>query len=131
MATYRVVMDRDETGAWNATVPSVRGCHTYGRSIRQATKRIREALALFVDGADRADLEVDVQLDAGFRPLVKEAQRTRAAAEAANAEWSAAAMSSARALAEAGLSRRDVGYLLGVSHQRVQQLIDGSIREGR
>ncbi len=131
MATYRVVMDRDETGAWNAAVPSVRGCHTYGRSIRQATKRIREALSLFVDDADHAGLEVDVQLDAGIRPLVKEAQRTRAAAEEATAKWSAAAMSSARALAEAGLSRRDVGYLLGVSHQRVQQLIDGSIREGR
>ena len=34
-------------------------------------------------------------------------------------------MSSARALAQAGLSRRDVAYLLGVSHQRIQQLIEG------
>jgi len=125
MATYKVVMERDEEGAWIVRVPEVQGCHTSGRSIRQATNRIREALSLFVDDADDAELDVAVRLDPGIRPLVSDARRKQAAADEANARWSATARSSARELERAGLSRRDVGYLLGISHQRVQQLIDG------
>ena len=85
MATYRVVMERDEEGAWIVHVPSIAGCHTYGRSIRQATKRIQEALGLWVDDADEAELDIVVRLDAGIRPLVREARRRQAAAEEANA----------------------------------------------
>ena len=54
---YRVVFERDESGAWIVTVPSVRGCHTYGRSLHQTRTRIREALALWVDDAETAELE--------------------------------------------------------------------------
>jgi predicted RNase H-like HicB family nuclease len=125
MATYRVVMERDEDGVWIARVPSVQGCHTYGRSIRQSTARIREALSLFVDDADDAELDVQVRLDGAIRPLIHEARRVRAAADEADARWADVARTTSRALAEAGLSRRDVGYLLGISHQRVQQLTDG------
>jgi len=46
--TYRVVLKPDESGQWIAGVPSVRGCHTYGRSFSEARSRIREALSLFV-----------------------------------------------------------------------------------
>jgi predicted RNase H-like HicB family nuclease len=42
----RVILDRDETGAWIVSVPSIRGCHTHGRSISQAVGRIPEVLLL-------------------------------------------------------------------------------------
>src|SRR5438105_8724101 len=37
---YRVVLERDESRAWIATVPELPGCHTYGRSLVEAKRRI-------------------------------------------------------------------------------------------
>jgi len=60
MRTYKLRLERDETGHWIATIPSVPGCHSYGRSLDEARRRIREALALFVKDARRAALEDDI-----------------------------------------------------------------------
>jgi predicted RNase H-like HicB family nuclease len=59
---YTVRFERDEGGQWIATVPRVRGCHTHGRSLDEARKRIREALGLFVTNADTATLVDDIRL---------------------------------------------------------------------
>src|ERR687897_3827623 len=59
---YRVIFERDSNGSWLARVPSVRGCHTHGRTLDQARRRIREALGLWVDDAETADLTEDIQL---------------------------------------------------------------------
>lgn len=56
MSTYHVVYRRDESGWWVASVREVRGCHTQGRTVDQARRRIREALELFVDDAPSATL---------------------------------------------------------------------------
>ena len=47
--SYRVAYERDESGWWVATVRGVRGCHTQGRTVDEAQRRIREALGLFVE----------------------------------------------------------------------------------
>ncbi len=52
MKSYRVVYELDESGQWIATVPRVKGCHTYGRSLSEARARIREALGLFVEARE-------------------------------------------------------------------------------
>src|SRR5438132_104945 len=59
---YKVIFERGDGGAWIARVPSVRGCHTHGRTLGQARRRIREALGLWVEDADTAELLEDVQL---------------------------------------------------------------------
>ena len=41
VSTYKVVYERDESGSWIAEVPSVPGCHSYGRTIEQARGRVR------------------------------------------------------------------------------------------
>ena len=43
--SYRVAYQRDESGWWVATVRGVRGCHTQGRTVDEARRRIREAHA--------------------------------------------------------------------------------------
>ena len=48
---YRVAYERDESGWWVASVSGVRGCHTQGRTVDEARRRIREALQSFVDDA--------------------------------------------------------------------------------
>ncbi len=122
--SYRVVIERDETGVWLARVPSVPGCHTHGRTLERARRRIREALELWVDDARRAELTFEIRLPAEINKEIHRASATRersvrAAREASDAVWRAA-----RDLTQkAGLSRRDAAELLGMSHQRVQQLL--------
>jgi predicted RNase H-like HicB family nuclease len=114
---------RDASGAWIATVPRVRGCHTHGRTLDQARERIREALALFDVDADQVELADEVVLPAQARRLLTRVRtaRTRAASERKRA--AAATTAAARFLtADLGLSTRDAGRLLDLSHQRVQQL---------
>lgn len=123
--SYIVKVERDESGAWIARVPQVPGCHTYGRSLRQVKGRIREALSLWVDDADQAELEFDIRLPSEIRQRVAAARRSREAAhEAQRAARETAALSALALVRTHRLSVRDAAELLGISHQRVQQLVD-------
>ena len=70
VSKYNVLYERGTDGWWTATVRGVRGCHTQGRSIEQAENRIREALGLYVDDAERAELVRQVRLPRRLRELV-------------------------------------------------------------
>ena len=121
--SYRVVYELDESGHWIATVPSVKGCHTYGRSIHEATERIREALGLFVAVGARVRLVPTVRLPAKVKVLIERQQAARSRADREQQRARAVACRVVVALTEElGLSVRDAGALLGISHQRVQQL---------
>ncbi|HYY32501.1 MAG TPA: type II toxin-antitoxin system HicB family antitoxin [Gaiellaceae bacterium] len=124
MKRYEVRFERDESGAWLARVPAIRGCHTYGRTLEQARRRIREALCLWVEDVDEAELIEQVQLPAPLRQALRrsESARARAESERRNAQDVTAA-SALELVREHGLSLRDAGELLGLSHQRVQQLV--------
>ncbi len=54
--SYRVTYERDESGWWVASVAGVAGCHTQGRSIQQARRRIQEALELALLNARNVEL---------------------------------------------------------------------------
>ncbi len=128
--SYRVVYERDEDGWWVASVPSVQGCHTQGRSINEARERIREALGLFIKDADRVHLEDDVHLPADARGLITRQQRARERAERENEKARGAVSLAVTALTkDLGLSTRDTGELLQLSQQRIQQLTAGLERK--
>jgi hypothetical protein len=59
-------------------VVEVPGRHTYGRSIRQAERRIREALHLWVDDADQAELHSKIRLPRQAQNAVRRAKSARA-----------------------------------------------------
>ena len=122
--SYRVVIERDETGVWLARVPSVPGCHTYGRTLEQVRRRIREALELWIDDARQADLRFEVRLPSAIRNELRLARSSRDRSMRAKKKASDVVAGAARDLTQkAGLSLRDAAELLGVSHQRVQQLL--------
>lgn len=112
-----------EDGAWQVSIRGQRGCQTYGRSLRQAQSRIREALSLWLDVPPDALVIVDEYPTAlaAVARTVRQARAAASAAEASARQQTAAAVSS---MTEIGLSRRDAAQILGLSHQRVQQLLD-------
>jgi transposase-like protein len=55
--------------------------------------------------------------------LASKVSRARDDAERAGSKAQEATIEAARRLAEMGVSRRDAADLLGISHQRVQQLL--------
>ena len=125
MKTYKVRLERDETGHWIASVPAVPGCHSYGRNLDEAKRRIRQALALFVADARRATLEEDIRLNPQMAQLRRTVLTARHRAERLSALASEATRTAARALTgDLRLGVRDAGRLLGVSHQRIHQLLD-------
>lgn len=124
--TYTAVYEHDDTDdAWIVHIKGIAGCHTYGRSLRQAQGRIREALAVWFD-QEPATLTIRHRFPEPFAAVADDATRARSAAERADAKAHQQTVEAVKALTKLGLSRRDAAELLGLSHQRVQQLLEAS-----
>jgi predicted RNase H-like HicB family nuclease len=129
--TYTVIYERDEDGWWVASVRGVRGCRTQGRSIAEARRRIREALSLFVEEVTNAGFVDDVRLPRAALRALKNARDAKGRARSETAKATAAAALAVRVLTkQLRLSVRDVADLVGLSHQRVHQLVHARSSEG-
>jgi predicted RNase H-like HicB family nuclease len=124
---YRLILERDESGAWIARIPEVPGFHTHGRTIGQVRRRAHEALGLWVDDAGDVVFDEQIHLPRHARQALQRSRALRERAERDRAEARSAAADAASVLVrELELGMRDAAELLGVSHQRVQQLLRGS-----
>jgi predicted RNase H-like HicB family nuclease len=47
---FTVLIEQDEEGYFVATVPALRGCHTQAKSLDTLMKRVREVIALCLEG---------------------------------------------------------------------------------
>ncbi len=125
---YTVTFERDEEDWWVASVRSVQGVHSQGRSIEEARRHVREALALAIGdaAAERAELVNDVRVPAAVERALAELERARAAeATARTKAREAAARVVVKLTKELHLSRRDAAELTGYSFQRIHQLAHG------
>lgn len=111
-------------GWWAVEVPEVDGAYTQARRLDQVPAMVADAVALLTE-VDAADVEVDVQpvIDDALRARIDTAERLRREAAETRSAASSEIRAAAAALADQGLPLRDVGALLGVSHQRAHQLV--------
>ncbi len=120
---YVAVYERDpESDAWLVSIKGIPGCHTYGRTLRQAEVRIREALAAWLDREPEA-LEITPEWPADVAMLATEVSQAGSRAAKSAQTAGSATVKAAKKLDRMGLSRRDTADVLGISHQRVQQLL--------
>jgi len=56
---FNVIIEKDSEGNYVASVPSLRGCHTQGKSLDLVIERIREAIQLCLEegGAEAETLD--------------------------------------------------------------------------
>jgi len=90
----------------------------------QAEADMREPLA-YLSGLPEDAFEVNVipEIPVAFKQEQDAAQRLWVEAERARSEAAKHSRKAARVLADAGLSMRDIGNVMGVSHQRAGQLL--------
>jgi len=130
MTSYVVVAQR--VGAWWAVeVPELRGVFTQARNLDQAEAMARDAIALFLDvPAHTIAIELQVVPPLEVRSVVDEALRAKEEAERARAAAAGAMERAVAAAAQAGITSRDTGRLLRISHQRVAQVAQRRERIG-
>ena len=129
MKTYKVVFRPDDNGWWFIDVPELPGCHSQARNIASGRNHIREAISMVANADwDTFDIDVEYRLPKAQQAAVAKARRTRERAEEAArqaAEAARATEAAVRALQEGPtkLGTRDMAELVGVSHQRVAQIL--------
>lgn len=126
--TYQATLELDPLSRqWMADIEGL-PVHTWGRSLRRVKEHAHEALAAHLD-ATAAEMEGHIvfrtpQLPAPVLEALEKAETARTEADTATARSAEAKAAAAAALVrDAQLSMRDAAEILGVSHQRVQQLL--------
>ena len=124
MTTTLTARSTRSGGWWAVEVPEVQGLFTQARRLDQVTAAVLDAAALLT-GRPESDFDVVVVpvLDADDLSVVRDARERRAElAEAERAAARASRAAVARLRAE-GLTVRDVAEIMGMSPQRVSQLV--------
>lgn len=122
MTSYRVTARR--AGEWWALeVPDLPGVFSQARRLDKADEAAREAIAVMLD-VETEDVEVRIEpvLPREAVRAIKAAEKAERAAEDARKAAQEAMQQAAATLTES-LSQRDAGRVLGVSFQRVSQLL--------
>ena len=96
-----------------------------GRTLAKARDHIRDATALWFEVAPDAFIVIeDIRFPKPVKATVDRARKERAKAQAGQEAAAGATEKAARALVDEGwLSVRDAADILGLSHQRVQQIL--------
>ena len=129
-ATYHAEFSLDPSGQWLAELKEVPQVHTFGRTLGKAREYLVDALALWLNApADEVRGQIDFEqpaLPEEVRDAVDRALAEKEIAESITRAFRGQVAQAAKALVDdAHLSLRDAAEILGISHQRVQQLVSG------
>jgi len=122
--TYTARLEREKDGRWTVELEEEPRVHTWGKTVDQALARMREAAALwFQTEEDQIDLVPRPVLPKATDKTVEQARQAREQARSADRLAIEQTRKAAAALASRGISMRDAAAILGISHQRVHQLL--------
>jgi predicted RNase H-like HicB family nuclease len=121
--SYEVIVTR-EGDYWLADVPSVRGAHTFARSLPSLFQSVREVIVLMKDLPDDAVPPMTFRFDVPDQLVTYAAQIGHRRAELAEQERQVRAETTEaiEKLTSAGYSVRDTAALVGVTAGRVSQV---------
>ncbi len=125
---YHATLELEEAGVWIAQLEEIPQVHTFGRTLGKARQYLVDALALWLNvPSENVKYSINyrpVKFPAAVQSLVDQATAARAISAAATNTANEYVTFAALALTgDARLSFRDAAELLGLSHQRVQQLV--------
>ncbi|WP_345761298.1 hypothetical protein [Diaminobutyricibacter sp. McL0608] len=125
MKRYDVTVTR-EGKWWMVAIPEIGGL-TQARRLSEAAQMASDYVAATLDrGADTFALDVRVEAVGdvkGIQEVLAMIRTDRERAAALEKEAAEAAQKLAKDLASQGVPLRDVGSILGISHQRAHQLM--------
>jgi len=122
MQTYAVVVSRGER-YWIVDVPQVERA-TQAKRLRDVEAMARDLISLMTNQPeDSFQLSIETRLPSDVSEHLRSAEHLRGVAADAQKRAADEARAAARALGEAGLTVRDIGDALGISHQRAHQLV--------
>jgi predicted RNase H-like HicB family nuclease len=127
MKTYAATFERDESGYWTVVARVAPGqiAISDGQTLAKARKRIRQAIGALLDVKESSfTIEERIKLPAETQRSLRHYERAVAELEQHERVTRAARRTAATALTRAGISRRDAGQILGISGQRVQQVLE-------
>ena len=99
---------------------------TQARHLRELDTMTQDLIELMTGAkAGAFTVEYDIELPEAVREHLARAEQLRSESAEAQAAAAAEVRAAARELHQGGLPLRDVGQLLGISHQRAHQLVAG------
>ena len=118
------IASAERSGSWWAIrIAELPGVFSQARRLDRVGDVARDAIALFLDvPSDSFDVIVNQVLSNEAQVVVDAAIEAREEARQQQEVASARSREAVRTLARLGLPQRDIGRLLGLSHQRVGQL---------
>ncbi len=120
--TWVVNVERDGK-FWFIQVPGLEG-GTQGRTLSEVDEMSRDFISGMTDSAESSfDIDVNIQLPADVLEHLAASERLRETAAIARRQSAEEARIAARLLKTSGLTVREIGRALKVSHQRAQQLV--------
>jgi hypothetical protein len=122
VAEHKVIYRRTAKGEWVASAEGVRRCRGRGRTLRQARRQLRLALARVVPDPYAIDFAEDVRLPTPARRLVVQHWAARRRLEKESARASGATRAALEALLGLKLNLKDASDLLGIPPLKLQKL---------
>lgn len=120
--SYKVLLS-EEGGVWLIEAVGLQGVRSFGRTVTSAVENVREAIAAAEDLDQWNDLDLIITVgDDGTTAVLGRLREARRLEKSASAERDTAVKDAIAALRGEGMSYRDIGTVIGMSHQRVAQL---------
>lgn len=122
MATFDVAISRED-GYWVGVVDGLRGGATEARTLAGLEAEIVDLIQGLLD-LEEDEVEINRRLDDGIAVVIQEMAAARDQLNHAKTTYETIQKDAVRKLASSKISARDTAKLVGVSHQRVSQLLN-------